>query len=76
MPKIALIEPFFSGSHRHWAETYQQLSQQSVVIFSLPGRHWKWRMHGGALSLARQFLASDQTFVLLSVSDMLDLTTF
>ncbi|MEM9921481.1 MAG: DUF3524 domain-containing protein [Bacteroidota bacterium] len=76
MPKIALIEPFFSGSHRQWAETYQQLSQQSVVIFSLPGRHWKWRMHGGALSLARQFLASDQTFDLLLVSDMLDLTTF
>ncbi|MEO1513960.1 MAG: DUF3524 domain-containing protein [Bacteroidota bacterium] len=74
--KIALLEPFYTGSHQQWAETYQQRSQQHVEIFSLPGRHWKWRMHGGAVSLAKAYLESGFQADLLLASDMLDLNTF
>jgi len=48
--KILLVEPFFVGSHASWAKGYQQFSQHDVEILSLPGRHWKWRMYGGANS--------------------------
>lgn len=74
--KICLVEPFHSGSHAAWAEEYARYSRHDVELLTLSGRHWKWRMHGGAVTLARQFIASDYEPDLLLASDMLDLTTF
>jgi glycosyltransferase involved in cell wall biosynthesis len=74
--KIALLEPFMTGSHAAWAEGYAASSRHQVEIFSLEGKYWKWRMHGGALTLARQFLASGFRPDLILATDMLDLTTF
>lgn len=74
--QILLIEPFFGGSHRQWAEGFQKHSRHQVRILSLSGRHWKWRMYGGAVSLARQFLDSNAQPDLILASDMLDLPTF
>lgn len=74
--RILLIEPYYTGSHAAWAVSYAQKSQYQVDILSLPGRFWKWRMHGGAVTLARKFLASDLNPDLILVTDMLDLTTF
>lgn len=74
--QILIVEPFFGGSHKKWAEEFQQFSIHEVEIISLPGRHWKWRMFGGAVELAKQFLDSDFTPDLLIASDMLDLTSF
>ncbi len=73
---ILLLEPFFTGSHRQWAEGYRRRSEHEVQILSLPGRHWKWRMYGGAVALAEQFLALSQMPDLLLATDMLDLSTF
>ena len=77
MPKtITLIEPFFTGSHAAWARGYAQFSAHNIDILSLSGNHWKWRMHGGAVTLAWKFLASHVQPDLLLVTDILDLTTF
>jgi len=76
MMKICLLEPFHSGSHAAWAEMFARTSRHEVELLTLSGRHWKWRMHGGAVSLARQFMARDCSPDLLLASDMLDLTTF
>ncbi len=73
---ILILEPFFTGSHAVWAREYAARSRHRVEILGLPGNYWKWRMHGGAVTLARQFLASDLRPDLLLASDMLDLTTF
>lgn len=73
---ILLIEPFFTGSHRQWAESLKEHSTHQIEILALSGHHWKWRMHGGAITLAQQFLASDSQPDLILASDMLDLTTF
>lgn len=73
---ILLVEPFYTGSHKSWAEGFQAHSNHDVEILSLPGRHWKWRMHGAAVTLAQQFLEKDLNPDLIVVSDMLDLTTF
>jgi glycosyltransferase involved in cell wall biosynthesis len=73
---ILILEPFFSGSHKKWAEGYQANSQHQVEILSMPGRHWKWRMHGGAITLAKQFLNCDLQPDLILASDMLDLAAF
>jgi len=73
---IVLLEPYLTGSHAAWAEEYAAHSRHRVKVLGLPGRHWKWRMHGGAVSLARQFLAERLRPDLLLASDMLDLTSF
>lgn len=74
--KICLVEPFHTGSHAAWAEEFARFSRHEVELLTLSGRHWKWRMHGGAVTLARHFLASQCKPDLLLASDMLDLTTF
>lgn len=74
--QILLIEPFFAGSHRQWAVDYQRFSANDVQLLTLEGRHWKWRMHGGAISLAQQFNASTLKPDLILVTDMLDLAVF
>ncbi len=73
---ILIIEPYFTGSHQNWAEEYARFSAHKVTILSLPGRFWKWRMHGGAVSLAAQFLALPTPPDLILAGDMLDVSTF
>ena len=74
--QILLIEPFFSGSHRQWALDYQGFSSNDVQLLAMEGRHWKWRMHGGAISMAEKFNASSLKPDLILVTDMLDLAVF
>lgn len=74
--RIVLLEPFFSGSHKQWAQGFQKHSKHQIEILSLPGRHWKWRMHGGAISLAKQFNELEYTPDRILATSMLDLTTF
>lgn len=73
---ILLAEPFFGGSHRQWAEGYRRHSRHQVALLTLPGRHWKWRMFGGAVSLARRLEDLPFRPDVLLASDMLDLGAF
>ena len=50
--KILLVEPWFDGSHRRWAEGYQQASRHDVHLLGLPGELWRWRLRGGSVPLA------------------------
>jgi glycosyltransferase involved in cell wall biosynthesis len=72
--KITIVEPFCTGSHAAWAEEYAAHSRHEIELLTLPGRNWKWRMHGGAVTLASRFLAAAGTPDLLLATDMLDLT--
>ena len=74
--KILLLEPYFTGSHKSWAEGYQSNSAHEIQIISLPGQFWKWRMHGGAITIAKEFLQLDFDPDLIIATDMLDLTSF
>jgi glycosyltransferase involved in cell wall biosynthesis len=74
--RIVIVEPYLTGSHAAWANEYAHYSRHDVSILGLPGRHWKWRMHGGAVTLAGQFVERDFRPDLVIASDMLDLTTF
>ena len=76
--RILLVSPYHGGSHRAWAESYRRYSQQTVTLLTLPACFWKWRMHGGAVTLARRFLADGEGERphLVLATDMLDLTTF
>ncbi len=73
---ILIVEPFLTGSHKAWVEEYARHSSHEVDVLGLEGRHWKWRMHGGAVTLARYFLENELDPDLILATDMLDLTTF
>ncbi|MFZ6052285.1 tRNA-queuosine alpha-mannosyltransferase domain-containing protein [Halocola ammonii] len=74
--RIALVEPYFSGSHKSWATELQRHSSYSIELFTLPGRNWKWRMHGAAISLAKKVNEIETAFDLIVVTDMMDLSVF
>jgi len=75
--KILLVEPFFSGSHRQWATGWQQSSRHDITLLTLAGYHWKWRMHGGAVTLASRFNdLSSKDFDVIVATDMLDVALF
>lgn len=76
MAKILLIEPFFGGSHQQWAEGWQKHSEHQIELLTLSGHHWKWRMHGAAVTLAAQFMEMDFQPDWIVASDMLDLAGF
>ena len=74
--KVLLISPYHGGSHRAWAEGYRKYSAHDLLLLTLPARYWKWRMHGGAVTLARQFAGSDFEPEVILATDMLDVSTF
>ena len=74
--KILFIEPFYASSHKVMEDQLQKYSRHDIKLLTLPGRHWKWRMHGAAITLATEFLNMDYTPDLIIATDMIDLSTF
>ncbi len=74
--RVLIVEPYCTGSHAGWARGYARHSGLDVTVLSLPGRFWKWRMHGAAVTLARQVAALDPRPDVLLASDMLDVAAF
>jgi len=73
--RIALLQPYDTGSHAAWLRGYARYSRHEVLPLTLTGQFWKWRMHGGAVTLARRLAVLDPAPDLLLATDMLDLTT-
>ncbi len=74
--KILLIEPFYSGSHKQWADQLKKYSTHQVSLLTLEGKFWKWRMYGSAITLAKKFNEINKQFDLILTTDMLDVSTF
>ncbi len=73
---ILFVEPYYTGSHKQWIEGYATQSSHNVDKIFLPGRHWKWRMHGGAVTLVEEYSTLDKKYDLIICSDMLDVALF
>jgi len=74
--KILLLEPYYGGSHRAWADGYAAHSGHDVRLLCLQARFWKWRMQGGALTLAERARAMQFSPNVILASDMLNLPAF
>ncbi len=75
---LYLLEPYLTGSHQSWAEGYARASRHHVTLLGMPGYFWKWRMHGGAVTLAaalNEACRGEHPPDLLLATDMLDVTT-
>lgn len=74
---ILWIDPFHGGSHAAVAAGYAAHSAHRVTLLTLPiAGGWRWRMRGGAVTLARMARAAGPRPDLIVASDMLDLATF
>lgn len=73
---IWLVEPYHTGSHKAWANGYRAHSRHNVRLLTLPGRFWKWRMQGGAVTLSREAQGLHEMPDLILASDMLNVPTF
>lgn len=77
--RVFLIEPYYTGSHKAWADGWKASSRHDVHLLTMEGRFWKWRMHGGPVTLAHQALeiaAQAGRPDVIVASSMLDLATF
>jgi len=74
--QIVLLDSFYTGSHKQWAINLKQNSKHQITIFSMKGIHWKWRMHGGAITLSQQLNESKIIPDLILVTDMIDVGIF
>lgn len=71
------VEPYFGGSHRDFLVGLAKYSSHRFTLHTLPGRHWSWRMQGGALALARRATEPGEEMPqLLFCSSMLDLPLY
>jgi glycosyltransferase involved in cell wall biosynthesis len=74
---ILWLDPFHGGSHAAVADGYAARSRHTVTVLGMPiAGGWRWRMRGGAVSLARLARASHARPDLIVASDMLDLAVF
>jgi len=74
--RICVLEPYYTGSHAAWVNGYATHSQHEILPLTLTGQFWKWRMHGGAVTMARMCRERCLQADLLLASDMLDFCTF
>ena len=65
-----------TGSHQKWAEGFRQHSRHTIDLYGLPGRFWKWRMHGGAISLAQKVIDAKKEYDVFLCTDFLNLALF
>ncbi len=71
--KILLIEPYLTDSHRQWVDGISKGQRWESRVLSLQPRHWKWRMHAAAISLAEQVTSLAFCPDLILASEMMDL---
>lgn len=77
--RIAIVEPYFGGSHRAWAEGYRGASRHDVELITHDARFWKWRMQGSHVTLAEltgSRVRETGSFDVIVASSMLDLAGF
>ena len=71
--RILLLEPYYTGSHKLWCDQLVKYSRHRFHLITLPGRHWKWRMHGAAITLANRVKSLKFVPDTVLISSMLDL---
>lgn len=55
---VLALEPWYGGSHRNFIDGLIGHSRHSFHPITMAARFWKWRMHGGAVTMARKAVQS------------------
>lgn len=52
--RVVLVEPWYGGGHRTWADALVGASRHEVHLVAHEASSWRWRVRGGAVTLAEQ----------------------
>jgi len=52
--RVVLVEPYYGGSHRAWADGLVRHSAHEIHLVTHDDAYWRWRLRGSALTLAEQ----------------------
>jgi len=76
---VLALEPWYGGSHKTFLKGLVANSAHTYHSITMAARFWKWRMHGGAVTLARkavQAVESGFTPDLIFASSMVNVPAF
>jgi glycosyltransferase involved in cell wall biosynthesis len=76
---VLALETWYGGSHRNFLDGLVAHSGHTFRIAGMNARFWKWRMQGGAVTLARKaMLMVEEGFVpdVIFATDMVNLPAF
>ena len=68
----AFLEPYYAGSHKYFADGLKRCFPEQIKLFTLEGRHWKWRMHGSAVTFAGMIEKSGEKFDTIIAASLTD----
>ena len=71
--KILLLEPYYGGSHKYWADNLVKFSKHQIFLKTLPARFWKWRMKASSITLfenSKEELKSVDSVICSSLMDV------
>ena len=76
--RILALEPWYGGSHRTFLDGLSSNSRNQIDTVTMSARFWKWRMHGGAVTMARKVsqMYRDDKPDLIFASSMVNLPAF
>ena len=69
---LAFLEPYYAGSHKYFADGFKKCFNEQIQLFTLEGRHWKWRMHGSAVTFAGMIEKSGGKFDTVLTASLAD----
>lgn len=76
---VLALEPWYGGSHRDFLDGLVKHSRHNIQAITMASRFWKWRMQGGAVTLARKaekHVAANGIPDLILATDMVNLSAF
>lgn len=79
MATVVLVEPFYGGSHRAWADAWIASSRHDIALIAHPDQFWRWRLRGASVTLAEAFVAHVEEHGApdaVVVSGMIDVASF
>ena len=77
--RILALEPWYGGSHKAFLDGLIAHSSHKIDTVTMSARFWKWRMHGGAVTMARkvqEIYKKGEKPYLIFASSMVNLTAF
>lgn len=77
--KVLALEPWYGGSHRNFVDGLIKNSCHEYELVTMAARFWKWRLQGGAQTLARkcsQLVESGFTPDVILASSMVNIPAF
>ena len=77
--KILVLESYYGGSHKAFLDGWQEHSEHTFTLLTLPPSKWKWRMRHAAITFAQrvnELVKTGAKWDVLFCSDMLNLAEF